>query len=95
MVSPTFHADYSTDVVLRDGTTIHIRPVRPDDDRELLDLFQRMSEQSLYYRFHSIPRLDLTEVAKLALVDYDQQFVMVGERGAGYAPSAATISRPL
>ncbi len=83
MVSPTFHADYSTDVVLRDGTTIHIRPVRPDDDRQLLDLFQRMSEQSLYYRFHSIPRLDLTQVARLALVDYDQQFVMVGERGAG------------
>ncbi len=88
MVSPTFHADYSTDVVLRDGTTIHIRPVRPDDDRQLLDLFQRMSEQSLYYRFMSIPKLDLPQVAKLALVDYDQQFVMVGEAGGPLAAIA-------
>ena len=88
MVSPTFFAEYSTDVVLRDGTTLHIRPVRPDDDSKLLDLFQRMSEQSLYYRFLSVPKLDLHQVAKLAQVDYEQQFVMVGECGLPLAAVA-------
>jgi hypothetical protein len=48
MNAPGFLSEYATDVVLRDGTTLHLRPVRPDDDAKLLDLFQRMSEQSLY-----------------------------------------------
>ena len=36
--------DYSADVVLRDGTTVHLRPIRADDDGRLLDLLHRMSE---------------------------------------------------
>ena len=88
MPSSTFFSEYSTDVVLRDGTTLRIRPVRPDDDNGLLELFRRMSEQSLYYRFMSVPRLDLQQIAKLSQVDYDQQFVMVGECGAPLAAVA-------
>ena len=43
--------DYSADVVLRDGSTVHLRPIRPDDDLRLLDMLHRMSEEALSYRF--------------------------------------------
>ena len=88
MRSPTYPAEYATDVVLRDGTTLHLRPIRPDDDRKLLDLFRRMSEQSLYYRFMSVPRIDLEKAGHFARIDYDRQFVLVGECGGPLAAVA-------
>jgi hypothetical protein len=39
--------NFTADVVLRDGSTIHLRPIRPDDDAGLLDMLQRMSAEAL------------------------------------------------
>ncbi len=36
------------DVVLKDGSTVHVRAMRPDDDVALLTLFQSLSEESLW-----------------------------------------------
>ena len=43
--------DAASDVLLRDGTTTRLRPVRDDDAHAVLSLFERLSERSLYYRF--------------------------------------------
>jgi acetyl coenzyme A synthetase (ADP forming)-like protein len=79
---------YEADVVLRDGRTLRLRPVRPDDDQRLLELFHRMSEQSLYYRFMTVPRIDLDKAAQFAHVDLDRQFVLVGDAGGPLAAVA-------
>lgn len=39
------------DVVLRDGTTIHVRSVRPDDESRISDFLGQLSEASLAQRF--------------------------------------------
>src|SRR5580765_4367915 len=57
---------YSADVVLRDGSTVHLRPIRPDDDGRLLDLLHRMSEDALYYRFLSVPKIDREKAQQMA-----------------------------
>jgi hypothetical protein len=45
------------DVILRDGSTLRLRPpVRADADA-ILDFFHALSEQSLYMRFHGFPSL--------------------------------------
>ncbi|OFW24499.1 MAG: hypothetical protein A3G21_18235 [Acidobacteria bacterium RIFCSPLOWO2_12_FULL_66_21] len=99
MSSSAFFAEYATDVVLRDGTTLHLRPIRPDDDSKLLDLFQRMSDESLYYRFMSVQRLSPEKAAEWSHIDYDRQFVIVGECGgplaavAGYYWSEHALDR--
>ena len=99
MSSSAFFAEYATDVVLRDGTTLHLRPIRPDDDSKLLDLFQRMSDESLYYRFMSVQRLSPEKAAEWSHIDYDRQFVIVGECGgplaavAGYYRSEHALDR--
>jgi acetate---CoA ligase (ADP-forming) len=84
---------YDTDVVLRDGRTIHLRPVRPDDDARLLELFAHMSEQSLYYRFMTVPRIDLDKAARIANVDFERQFVLVGDSGGPIAAVAGYYRR--
>jgi acetate---CoA ligase (ADP-forming) len=88
MSSIAYPSQYEADVVLRDGRTLRLRPVRPDDDRRLLELFERMSEQSLYYRFMTIPRIDLDKAAQFAQVDFEQQFVIVGDAGGSLSAVA-------
>ena len=40
-----------SDVVLRDGRTVHIRPVSPADEAEFLQAFERLSSEARYMRF--------------------------------------------
>jgi acetyl coenzyme A synthetase (ADP forming)-like protein len=42
---------HESDVVLRDGSTVHVRPVRPDDEQGLTELFRSLSQQSRWQRF--------------------------------------------
>jgi acetyl coenzyme A synthetase (ADP forming)-like protein len=88
MTIPADPAEFAVDVVLRDGTTLHLRPVRPDDDRRVLELYSRMSQESLYYRFMSVPRIDLERARSFTAVDLDRQFVLVGEAGGPLAAVA-------
>lgn len=46
-----FLQQYESDVVLRDGTTLHLRPVRAEDRPRLLEFYRKLSSESLYYRF--------------------------------------------
>ena len=41
------------DVVLRDGSTVHIRVMRPADEPRILALLQSLSEESRWLRFYS------------------------------------------
>ena len=42
---------FSRDAVLRDGASIHLRAIRPEDKDGLLSLLSRMSPDSVYFRF--------------------------------------------
>lgn len=44
------------DVILRDGTTLRLRPPRREDTDQLLEFFRALSKRSLYLRFHGFPR---------------------------------------
>lgn len=43
-------------ITLRDGRTVHLRPMRPSDEAEILQAFERMSEQARYMRFMRVVR---------------------------------------
>ncbi len=71
---------WEADVLLRDGRTAHLRPMRPDDDDRLVDFYSRVSEESKYYRFFSpMPTLSAKDVRRFTNVDYVHRvaFVMV------------------
>lgn len=73
---------YETDVVLTDGATAHIRPIRPDDGERLLAFHARQSPQSIYYRYFSPrPRLSDRDVDHLTHVDYVDRMAFVALRG--------------
>jgi GNAT superfamily N-acetyltransferase len=74
-------AGYEEDVVLKDGTKLHLRPIRPDDGPELLRLYDKLSENSLYHRFFAVPGKDAAKADYLAHVDYENQFALVASLG--------------
>ena len=40
---------WEADVLLRDGGTAHIRPIRPEDREVFVEFYSRVSDQSKYY----------------------------------------------
>ena len=72
-------------VTLRDGTTVTIRPIRPDDARGLQALFYRLSPESISLRFLGQPKELAERFGQLPLaqlfqdpVDADAAFCVVG-----------------
>jgi acetate---CoA ligase (ADP-forming) len=64
-------AHYSAEEILRDGGSIHVRALRPDDRERLLDHFKGLSQQSRYYRFFGLKRsMTDEELVRLTQLDF-------------------------
>jgi len=81
--APEYPARYETDIVLRNGSTLRLRPIKPEDAAGLLDFYKRLSPESLYFRFFTVPKADPERAAYLARVDYENQFALIGETPEG------------
>ncbi len=66
-----YPAAWAVDAVLADGSTVHIRPIRPDDAPAHRAFFAHQSAESVYNRFFT-PRRELndSEVIHFTTVDY-------------------------
>ncbi|HEX2432307.1 MAG TPA: GNAT family N-acetyltransferase [Gaiellaceae bacterium] len=69
------------DVLLRDGTTLRLRSPMPADSEALVEFLNRLSEQSLYYRFHGFPTVSEKLVAPFLQPDWREQGHLIGELG--------------
>ena len=77
--SGAYPAADESDVFLRDGMAIHLRPIRGDDGPGLLALYDRLSPESLYFRFFAVLAKDSGKAEYLARVDYDRRYALVAE----------------
>ena len=69
---------FATDRLLRDGGSIHIRAIRPDDKQQLLDHFSRLSARSVYFRFFRVKkRLSDDELRQFTELDFDRNVGLV------------------
>ena len=68
-----FTRDYAEQAVLRDGTRVRLRLIRPDDKALLHDGFERLSPASRYLRFLA-PKAALSddELRYLCEVDHEK-----------------------
>jgi acyl-CoA synthetase (NDP forming)/GNAT superfamily N-acetyltransferase len=57
-------AERGTFALLTDGTTIEIRPARPDDFEAVRDMHARMSAENLYMRFFGVSRVAAEQEAR-------------------------------
>ena len=79
---------------LQDGTLVHLRPIRPDDDAALVALFGRLSERTIYQRFFTLRRsLPPSWLHLLTHVDYDRRMAIVAERPTYDGPVIVGVAR--
>jgi acetyl coenzyme A synthetase (ADP forming)-like protein len=45
--------EWESDVVTADGATVHLRPMRPDDEQRVAEMFDATSDDSVYLRYFS------------------------------------------
>lgn len=70
--------NYNADEILRDGGSIHLRAIRPDDKQRLLDLFGRLSQETIYFRFfRAKKRLNDEELRGFTELDFRDRVALV------------------
>jgi hypothetical protein len=60
-VTTPYQAHEERDVVLRSGSTLRLRPIRPGDAPALLAFYKRPSPDSLSFRFFSAAAIDVSK----------------------------------
>jgi acyl-CoA synthetase (NDP forming)/RimJ/RimL family protein N-acetyltransferase len=76
--APGYPAGWEADVVLRDGSTTHVRPIRPTDADALQAFHVAQSEHSTYLRFFAhLSRLSERDLARFTVVDHEDRVALV------------------
>jgi acetyl coenzyme A synthetase (ADP forming)-like protein len=79
-VTVPYPRESETDVVLRDGSTVHVRPVQPADEEAIRAFLDAVSREAIGFRFFGAP--DLNWVVSWSLdVDYVDRFALIAETG--------------
>jgi acetyl coenzyme A synthetase (ADP forming)-like protein len=70
---------HTEDVVLRDGSTLRLRPPTADDEGALISFFASMSPESRYLRFHGATVIGRQTVSVALETDWASRGSLVGE----------------
>ena len=72
--------EYTETACLADGTQIHLRAIRPEDEPAWKDLLRRSSAESLWKRFRYVFKEATHEMAsRFCFVDYDRELALCAE----------------
>jgi acetyltransferase len=94
-----YPAQYVSPWVMKDGTAVTIRPIRPEDEPLLVKLHEALSEESVHLRyFHAMKlshRVSHERLTRICFVDYDREMALVAERRdpAAGAPELLAVGR--
>ena len=87
-------ARFDRTLTLASGERVRIRPIRPDDEPRLSDLYVRSSHTTRYQRFFTVHhRLPPDWAHFLANVDYERRFALVLEDLAAPTTSLIGVAR--
>lgn len=63
---------------MSDGTTVTIRPIRPEDAEMEAEFVKNMSDESRYYRFmDTLRELTQTMLVRFTQIDYDREMALI------------------
>ena len=82
------------EVKLGDGTSLHVRPIRPEDAEMERAFVHGLSEQSRYFRFfYQLHELTPAMLARFTQVDYDREMALVAVDESGTVPAIVGVAR--
>ncbi|MCF8089119.1 MAG: GNAT family N-acetyltransferase, partial [Desulfotignum sp.] len=78
----------------RDNERIFMRPVRPGDAQQMIDLFSDLSPETIFMRFFSpLKRISRPMLARLSQIDYDREIALCAFAGDGAARKLIGVAR--
>ncbi|MDQ3156225.1 MAG: GNAT family N-acetyltransferase, partial [Actinomycetota bacterium] len=74
---------WEADILLKDGRAAQIRPILPSDAEGLVEFYDRVSDESKYFRFFApYPKLSDKDVKRFTTVDHDRRVAFVITMGS-------------
>lgn len=72
---------YTEKYTLRNGQTVLLRPIKPDDEQMWVEMFKNWSEETIHYRFFGTIKVPLTHEfsASCTNIDQDREVAIVAE----------------
>ncbi|BBD60169.1 GCN5-related N-acetyltransferase [Nostoc sp. HK-01] len=78
-----YPSQYISEWAMKNGTSVTIRPIRPEDEPLMVQFHQTLSEESVYFRyFHLIKlsqRITHERLTRICFIDYDREMALVAE----------------
>jgi acetyltransferase len=69
---------FAVEISLKNGVPAIIRPIRPEDEPMIADLFDSFSEQTIVLRFFQrFPHLSHEQLVRYCQIDYDRELALV------------------
>jgi GNAT superfamily N-acetyltransferase len=75
-----YPAEYEEWITLQDGSAIFLRPIKTSDGPLILDLFHKLSPETIYFRFLThLDRMKPELLKHIVEIDYATHFTLVAE----------------
>ena len=93
-----YPSEYVVNCVLKNGTPVTIRPIRPEDEPLMVKFHRSLSERTVYLRYLHLLSLDYRvtheRLTRICFVDYDREMVLVAEHeGVGGEAEIVAVGR--
>ncbi|HYX70546.1 MAG TPA: GNAT family N-acetyltransferase, partial [Terriglobales bacterium] len=79
-----YPAQYASTWLMKDGSSVMIRPIRPEDEPLMVKFHEKLSERSVYLRyFHPLKlsqRVAHDRLMRICFIDYDREMALVTVR---------------
>jgi acetyltransferase len=76
--------EYTSQASMRDGTTVTIRPIRPEDEPLMVRFHETLSDDTVHFRYFGMislhQRVRHERLTRLCFIDYDRAMALVAER---------------
>jgi acetyltransferase len=87
-----------SDWTMKDGTSVVIRPIRPEDEPAMVTFHQKLSERSVYLRFFQplklTQRTSHDRLTRACFIDYDREMALIAEgKNAAGEPEILAVGR--
>jgi acetyltransferase len=79
VISP-YPSEYEKDIVLSNGLKVKLRPIKPEDEPLEKELFNRLSKETIYFRFFGyLPSVDHSILSRFTHIDYDREMAIIAQ----------------
>ncbi len=81
MAIRAYPSRYVSPWTMKDGTTVTIRPIRPEDEPLMVQFHETISERSVYLRYFHLMNLEQRttheRLTRICFIDYDREMALV------------------